>query len=123
MIVLYQCLLHVIECWHDKNVIAGSDKGEHYFNSKWHLWDSVFAVLLHSGIAYLAHDPVYFASGLAIRFFLLQVLLNKLRGLPYTYLGKGKLDTFCNLYLVKKTTLVVKSIIFISCFAYEYLIK
>lgn len=119
MIVLYQCLLHVIECWHDKNVIAGSDRAKVVENSRWHWWDSMQWTAIYLGIAHLANDYVYVATGLFIRFFLLQVLLNKLRGLPYTYLGKGKLDTFCNLYLGKKTTLIVKTVLLLMCFLYE----
>lgn len=119
MIVIYQTTLHFFEALHDRAVIAGSNKSNIIDNRRWHYYDAIIWTLVHAGIAYLTGNWAYLVTGLVVRLFMMQVLLNKLRGLPYTYLGKGKIDSFCNLYIGKKTTLIIKVVAFLSCFVYE----
>lgn len=119
MIVLLQTYFCLIECYHDLHVIKGSDKSEYYHNSKWHKWDSFLWLSLYIWMAVEHNDPVYILTGLSIRLFMLQVLLNKLRGLPLTYLGSGKIDKLCSVFIGKRTTLVFKSALLIMCFLYE----
>lgn len=119
MIVLIQLYLSMIECWHDLHVIKGSDKSEHYHNSKYHKFDALLWFSIYTWMAVEHNDPVYIITGCIIRLFMLQVVLNKLRDLPITYLGGGKIDKFCNDYIGKKTTLVLKSALLIMCFLYE----
>lgn len=119
MIVLLQTYFCLIECYHDLHVIKGSDKSQTVHNSKWHKWDSFLWLSLYIWMAVEHNDPVYILTGLSIRLFMLQVVLNKLRGLQLTYLGSGKIDKFFKLYIGKKTTLVLKSILFLMCFLYE----
>jgi len=121
MTTLYQLILHLTEAFHDKFVIAGSDKSETVNNKRWHLWDSIFAVLLHSGIAVLSHNWIYLFTGLFIRLWVLQVVLNKLRGHNADYLGKGSIDGFCFRVFGERWTLILKSIIFVLCLIYGWI--
>lgn len=123
MITLYQLILHLVEAAHDKFVIAGSDKSETVNNKRWHFWDSIFAVLLHSGIAVLSHNWIFLFTGLFIRLWVLQVVLNKLRGLPIKYLSKkdGTVDGLCWLFFGERMTLIMKTIIFVMCLIYGWI--
>jgi len=116
MIQLLQLIIHIIESFHDRHVILGSNRGEKYHNALWHFWDAIQWVIIHSVIAYLAHDWIYLVTGLFIRLFLLQVVLNYLLGNRIDYLGGGFVDSFCKRILGERWTLVVKTIIFITCF-------
>lgn len=121
MITLYQLILHLVEAYRDKFVIEGSDKTELANNRAWHKINAVFAVLLHSGIAFLSQNWVYLFTGLFIRLWVLQVVLNKLRGLPIEYLGKGSLDGFCFRVFGERWTLILKTIIFVLCLIYVWI--
>lgn len=119
MIVLIQLYLSMIECWHDLHVIKGSDKSEHYHNSKYHKFDALLWFSIYTWMAVEHNDPVYILTGLSIRLFMLQVVLNKLRDLPVTYLGGGFIDKFCLRWFGEVGTLCVKSVLFILTFLYE----
>jgi len=121
MITLYQLILHLIEAFHDKFVIAGSDKSKVSDDRKWHKWDAAQWILIHGGIAVLANDNTYLFTGLFIRLWVLQVVLNKLRGLPIDYLGKGSLDGFCFRVFGERWTLILKTIIFVMCLIYGWI--
>jgi hypothetical protein len=118
MIQIFQLLLHVIESLHDRNVILGSNRGNTYHNSKWHLWDSIQWVSIHAMIAYLACDWIYVFTGLLIRLFVLQVFLNYLLGNRIDYLGGGFIDSFCKRNFGKKWTLIVKTALLILSLIY-----
>lgn len=109
--IIIQFLIHKLECFHDLNVIKGSDPNEFVYNSKWHFWDAWMWVMVHSGFAIILGNGALLATGLAFRFLMLQVLLNPLRGLPVTYLGSGFVDSFCRIYFGLTGTIVVKFIL------------
>lgn len=123
MITLYQLILHLVEAYRDKFVIAGSDKTETKNNRAWHKVNAVFAILLHSGIAVLSHNWIYLFTGLFIRLWVLQVVLNKLRGFPIKYLSKkdGTVDGLCWLFFGERWTLILKTIIFVLCLIYGWI--
>jgi hypothetical protein len=123
VITLYQLILHLVESFHDRYVIAGSDKSKVSDDRKWHKLDALQWILIHGGIAVLANDNTYLLTGLFIRLWVLQVVLNKLRGLPIKYLSKkdGTVDGLCWLFFGERWTLILKTIIFVMCLIYGWI--
>lgn len=123
MITQIQLVIHLIESLHDNEVIRGSDKTEIMHNRNWHRYDSIQWVVVHGAIAYLTGNIFFLLTGLMIRFYCLQVVLNQLRRLPLDYLGASGIDGWCIKYLGKKVTFYTKCIFFAACFIYEYAIS
>lgn len=120
MIVLVQYMIHMIEALHDKYVIDAGDPTKAHSNTMWHRYDALMWVVIHCFIAYLVHDWMYIVTGLTVRLFTLQVVLNQLRGKPSYYLGNGTVDRFFKLYIGQHATLYIKMLLFILAFVYEH---
>lgn len=119
MVPYIQTIIHLIEAAHDSEVIAGSNRSETIHNRRWHQYDALMWLVIHGLIAYLTKEPFYLISGLMIRFYLLQVALNHLRGLSSFYLADKGMDGWCKRKLGQQLTFYIKLTLFLSVFVYE----
>lgn len=118
MIPLLQLIIHFLEALHDYSVIEGSDKSKVFHNRRWHQIDAVIWTIVHLSFAYLAGDIAYLFTGLFIRLFVLQVVLNLLRGYPAKYLGWNGIDLWCRKNVGLKLTLWIKTVLLIASLIY-----
>lgn len=106
MITLFCLLIHFLECLHDKFVIDDSGR-DAVANRKWHVYDLLTWAVVYMGFA-LLDGWIWIMAGIVARLFMLQAVLNKMRGRPYAHLGLYGIDKFCNNYFGKKLTLFLK---------------
>jgi hypothetical protein len=106
MITLFCLFIHFMEAMHDKHVIDDSGKSS-VANRKWHVYDFLMWLSLYVGFA-IADGWIWILAGGSARLLMLQVGLNKMRGLPATHLGLYGIDKFCNNVLGKRNTLIIK---------------
>ena len=121
MITFLQTGIHALECFHDKHVIAGSNKSEWYHNRRWHQADSLLWLFVHCVLALYAGSVWVIFTGLSIRLVLLQIGLNALRGLPLNYLGSKGIDGFCRRYIGINTTFALKIVLILFTYAFDFL--
>lgn len=123
MVVELQIAIHLVEALHDKYVIAGSDKSGKADEAidKWHKVDALQWTIVHVGFSLVTGDLTYIFTGLTIRWALLQLALNYLRGLPLDYLGNGPIDKMTKKLFPKMWSVVVKAAAILFCITYETL--
>ena len=119
MLLFFLLLLCIFEAYHDAEVIAGSNKNEYIHNRRWHKADAVIWSFNFALIAYLEGNWFYFFAGLVFRLFVLQVVLNRIRGLSVFYLSDKGIDGWFKRNMGLTGTLVFKTILFTLTFFYE----
>lgn len=117
MIALLQFSIHLLEALHDYEVIQDSKGTIH--NRRWHIYDSFLWLIVHGTIAFAAQNWWFLFTGLAIRFYVMQVVLNHLRKLPSMYLGDKGQDGWLKRHIGERVTFVLKTILFLTCFVFE----
>jgi hypothetical protein len=120
MITTMLTAIAMLECLHDKAVIDGADPDKKNPNRRWHIYDAAVWMGIYILVARLAGHWEYVLIGMVVRLYILQVVLNHMRGKGAKYLGSAGIDRWCNLYIGARLTLVLKTLLFLAAFAYEY---
>jgi hypothetical protein len=118
MITALQFVIHCAESMHDKYVITGANPSDKSSNKMWHFWDAVCWTLVHMTISAAAGDMMFLFTGLCMRLFCLQVVLNLARGQSMYHLGSGPVDKIF-VALGVRITFALKLLLVLLSFAYE----
>lgn len=121
MIPLFQLLIHTIESFGDASVIAAQRHDRPQQVKDWHMWDAFMWATVHLIIAKLAGDPVYLLTGLTIRWWSLQITLNRVRGMSVYYLGSGFIDRMHAKYLGVRTGTYIKHVLLALSLIYPFI--
>ncbi len=124
MILLNCLIVHLFECLADMAQIkAAGPNAEAYWVRRWHKYDTLQWGVIYVSAAMWGAHPIIMVHGLVVRLFMLQIVLNKLRGLSIHHLGKNPVDRFFHFVFGKKTAFV-KFILLLAALAAEiYFVK
>ena len=117
--IMVQGVIHILECHHDAAVIRGKDINKTQFSDKWHIYDAATWAVVYVLVVFVSGSWLLLFTGLAWRYVLLQVYLNRLMGWPLEHLGGGTIDTWSRKVLGPTGTLVSKFVIMMVMVIYS----